>query len=84
MNEAAHTYKGLPDKEATASQAGSKHEECSVCGYAKAAVKIPAAGASDIPRTGDVSNIALWLMALLAASTALTSAALYSRKKKIK
>ena len=84
MNEAAHTYKWVTDKEATASQDGSKHEECSVCGYAKAAVKIPAAGASDIPRTGDVSNIALWLMALLAASTALTSAALYGRKKKIK
>lgn len=84
MNEAAHTYKWVTDKEATVSQDGSKHEECSVCGYAKAAVKIPAAGASDIPRTGDVSNIALWLMALLAASTALTSAALYGRKKKIK
>ena len=84
MNEAAHTYKWVTDKEATVSQDGSKYEECSVCGYAKAAVKIPAAGASDIPRTGDVSNIALWLMALLAASTALTSAALYGRKKKIK
>ena len=36
----------VTDKEATATEAGSKHEECTVCGYEKAAVEIPAAGAT--------------------------------------
>ncbi len=43
VNEAAHTFAWVTDKEATAEQAGSKHEECTVCGYEKAAVEIPAA-----------------------------------------
>lgn len=37
------------DKEATATQAGSKHEECTVCGYKKAAVEIPATGTPEEP-----------------------------------
>ena len=38
----AHTFKQIIDKEATATEKGSKHEECTVCGYKKAAVDIPA------------------------------------------
>ena len=37
----AHTFKQIIDKEATATKKGSKHEECTVCGYKKAAVDIP-------------------------------------------
>ena len=37
----AHTFKQIIDKEATATEKGSKHEECTVCGYKKAAVNIP-------------------------------------------
>ena len=37
----AHTFKQIIDKEATAAEKGSKHEECTVCGYKKAAVDIP-------------------------------------------
>lgn len=37
----AHTFKQIIDKEATATEKGSKHEECTVCGYKKAAVDIP-------------------------------------------
>ncbi len=37
----AHTFKWIVDKEATATEKGSKHEECTVCGYKKAAVDIP-------------------------------------------
>lgn len=44
LNEAAHTFEWVIDKEATETEAGSKHEECTVCGYAKAAVEIPATG----------------------------------------
>lgn len=42
--QAAHSYKWVVDKEATETEAGSKHEECEVCGYKKAAVEIPAIG----------------------------------------
>ncbi len=44
LNEAAHTFEWVIDKEATETEAGSKHEECTVCGYAKAAVEIPTTG----------------------------------------
>ena len=37
----AHSFKWVTDKEATATEKGSKHEECTVCGYKKAAVDIP-------------------------------------------
>lgn len=43
---AAHDFKWVIDKEATAAAAGSKHEECKICGYQKAAVEIPATGTS--------------------------------------
>lgn len=97
LNEAAHTFEWVTDKEATAAEAGSKHEECTVCGYKKAAVEIPAAGTpSDTdtpsgddqtgdaasPETGDDSNIALWIEVMLAAGAALTGTVLYSRKRK--
>lgn len=45
--EGAHTFEWITDKEATASEAGSKHEQCSVCGFAKEAVEIPATGTTD-------------------------------------
>lgn len=40
-NITAHNFKWIIDKEATATEKGSKHEECTVCGYKKAAVDIP-------------------------------------------
>ena len=43
------TKEWVVDKEATATAAGSKHEECTVCGYAKEAVDIPATGTTDDP-----------------------------------
>ena len=44
-----HTFKWVTTKEATSTEAGSKHEECTVCGYKKAAVAIPATGAAADP-----------------------------------
>ncbi|WP_124098483.1 GLUG motif-containing protein [Ruminococcus sp. Marseille-P6503] len=41
-DEAAHSFEWITDKEAEVGAAGSKHEECTVCGYAKEAVEIPA------------------------------------------
>lgn len=97
LNEAVHSFKWVLDKEAAATQTGSKHEECTVCGYAKAAVEIPATGTlsdTDIttgrdqtrdkvsPKTSDNSNIALWIAVMLTAVAVLTGTVLYSRKKK--
>lgn len=96
LNEAAHTLEWVIDKEATATEKGSKHEKCTVCGYEKAAVEIPATGTpsdthtpsgnqtgdSISPQTGDDSNIALWIALLLAAGAALTGTAVYRRKRK--
>lgn len=71
LNKVAHTFEWVIDKEATETTVGSKHEECTVCGYAKAVVEIPATG-----------NVILWIAAILAAGTALTGAVLYRRKRK--
>ena len=87
LNEAAHTFEWIIDKEATAAETGSKHEKCTVCGYEKTAVEIPATGTpsdtdTSSPQTGDDSNIVLWIAVMLAAGAVLTGTALYSRKKK--
>ena len=37
----AHSYNWIVDKEATVDEAGSKHQQCSVCGYEKDPVEIP-------------------------------------------
>ena len=42
--EAAHNFTWVTDREATETEAGSKHEECEDCGYREAAVEIPATG----------------------------------------
>ena len=76
VDTAAHTFKWVTDKEATATEKGSKHEECSVCGYKKAAAEIPATGSGSgsasqptrpgsttSPQTGDSSSV-LWLAIL--------------------
>ena len=73
---AAHTFKWVTGKEATATEKGSKHEECTVCGYKKATVEIPATGSGSgsasqptkpgstgSPQTGDSSSV-LWLAIL--------------------
>ena len=38
---ATHNFEWVVDKEATTTEKGSKHEECTVCGYEKDAVEIP-------------------------------------------
>ena len=46
---AAHDFKWVVDKEATATKKGSKHEECKTCGYKRPAVEIPATGTTTAP-----------------------------------
>ena len=53
---AAHSFKWVVDKEATATKKGSKHEECKVCGYQRPAVEIPATGSTTKPTDPMESN----------------------------
>ena len=78
-----HTFAWIVDKEATAAEAGLKHEECTVCGYAKAAVEIPAKETADGPQTGDSGNLVLWAAVMLAAGATVIGTVLYRQKKKI-
>ena len=55
-DKAAHDFKWVVDKEATATKKGSKHEECKVCGYQRPAVEIPAAGSTTKPTDPTESN----------------------------
>lgn len=82
LNEAAHTFQWVTDKEATATEAGSRHEACAVCGYEKAPVEIPATGTAAPPQTGDTSRTTLLLALLLASGAVLTAAALVSLRRK--
>ena len=57
QNVSAHEFEWKIDKDATATEKGSKHEECKVCGYKKAAVEIPATGTPTGPSNpGDSSK----------------------------
>ena len=91
---AVHTFKWVTDKEATATEKGSKHEECTVCGYKKAAVEIPATGSGNgsadqptnpgntsSPQTGDNNSLALWFAVLLVSGGVLTVLGIISKKK---
>ncbi len=53
---AAHSFKWVVDKEATATKKGTKHEECKVCGYQRPAVEIPATGSTTKPNNPTESN----------------------------
>ena len=87
---AAHSFKWVVDKEATATKKGSKHEECKVCGYKKAAVEIPATGTPtdptpenpDSPPTGDNSMMALWIAVLFVSGFGVVTTAVYGKKRK--
>lgn len=43
VDESAHTFTWVVDKAPTATEVGSKHQQCMVCGHALPAVEIPAA-----------------------------------------
>ena len=96
-DKAAHDFKWVVDKEATATKKGSKHEECKVCGYKKAAVEIPATGSTtkptdptqtnpstgaESPKTGDNNNLMLWI-ALIFISGGACTALTVKRKNRI-
>lgn len=72
-----HDYQWVIDKEATSEKAGSKHEQCKICGDQKEAVEIPA-----LTSTGDTSNWMLWTALLAFSGAGLLGAAVYIQKRK--
>ena len=66
VDEAAHTFAWVTDKPATAAEAGSRHEQCTVCGYRKAAESIPPLapepdrGTDEHPEIGDAIADGTW------------------------
>ena len=91
--EAYHTFTWVVDKEATATEKGSKHEECEVCQDKKAAVEIPATGTPtepakpenpDSPQTGDNSHMALWIALLFVSGAGVIGTTVYGKKKRAK
>lgn len=104
---AQHSFKWVVDKEANATQKGAKHKECTVCGYKRASVEIPATGtaiaptttptttpkkdstttstttsAVKDPKTGDNSNIFLWIVLLLISGGTVSCIIVYDKKRK--
>lgn len=80
-----HQYEWVIDKEATATEKGSKHEECKVCHDKKAAVEIPATGTPtdpQSPQTGDNSMMGLWIALLFVSGAGVVGTTVYGRKKK--
>ena len=96
-DEAAHDFKWVVDREATATKKGSKHEECKVCSYNKAAVEIPATGSTtkptdptqtnpgtgaESPKTGDNNNLMLWIALLFISGGVLTGVMVFDKRKR--
>ena len=80
-----HQYEWVIDKEATATEKGSKHEECKVCHDKKDAVEIPATDPStnpDPPVTGDNSMMGLWIALLFVSGFGVVTATVYGKKRK--
>ena len=89
LDQAAHSYKWVIDKEATSTSTGLKHEECTVCGHQKEEVVIPALETEvpdtevEVPDTGVRSNTSIWIATiLLSLSVVLAGTVIYQRKKK--
>ncbi len=89
---AAHTFRWVTDKEATATEKGCKHEECTVCGYKKASVEIPATGSGNgsadrpgntsSPQTGDSSPLLWFALLFVGGVGALTVFGITKKRKK--
>lgn len=66
LDAAAHTFAWVTDKPATAAEAGSRHEQCTVCGYRKAAESTPPLapepdrGTDEHPEIGDAIADGTW------------------------
>ena len=92
LNSAFHSFVWVTDKEATTTEKGSKHEECSVCGYAKAAVEIPMLESTaptepesdentNVPQTGDTNDVTIWISLLVLSGIGVAGTMIYRKKR---
>lgn len=90
-DKADHTLEWIVDKESTSTEKGSKHEECSVCGYKKSSVEMPVVTPTNTDRTnknndsvetGDQTNIGLYT-ALFTMSILVMAILTICKKKKV-
>ena len=91
----SHTFKWVIDKEATEKEKGSKHEECSVCGYKKTSVEIPVLTPTnpDKPNTdkpnddkgsvetGDQTNVGLFTSLSMISALSIAVLTVWKKKK---
>lgn len=93
-----HSFKWVIDQEATETQKGSGHKECTICGYRCPAEEIPAAGStispsnpekdtqtagsSDNVQTGDNKSMIFWIFLLLVSGFGVIGAGVYAKRKK--
>ena len=92
QNIAAHEFEWVIDKEAAATESGSKHEECKICGYKKMAVEIPATGTPtqsedttkptdiQVSQTGDNNSVGIYIVVMLFALAGIAAAIILGRK----
>lgn len=89
VRASGHDYQWVTDKAATATETGSKHEECTVCHDKKAAVEIPATGTGTetetggekAPQTGDSSMADLWIAIMALSLVCAVGTVVFIRKK---
>lgn len=95
-NAGTHEFDWVIDKDSTATEKGSKHEECKVCGYKKATVEIPATGIANgqskpekdnlntetqVPDTGDNSHVGIYIAMMLFALAGVAATIILGKKK---
>lgn len=92
QNIAGHELEWVIDKAATATESGSKHEECKICGYKKGSVEISAIGlptqledtteSTDIqaPQTGDNNHVGFYIVMMLFALVGIATAIILGKK----
>lgn len=80
-NEADHVFEWVIDKEATETEAGFKHKECTVCGYKEAAVEIPEEDPAT-PETGVSRDIRSGVLLLCAGIAGLIGTIFVMRRPK--
>ena len=97
IDEAEHDFEWIVDQEATDTQAGARHQECTICGYALSAVEIPKienpqdtqqseepqtdSSQMEVPQTGDTGNSLFWILLCVAATGGLGATLCVKRKQ---
>ncbi len=77
-----HKYEWVIDKEPTANEEGSKHEECIVCKAKRNENTAIPKTETNSPQTGDNSNMALWIALLFISGMGVVVTTAMSRKRK--